>query len=335
MGTDQRWIEQTLAHRAGAVPYNFTFSPPARRVLVEHYGTPGLEDKLSFPIRMNGTKTIKPLYADPDQFGATAKDEFGVVWATNPIDRGAPIGPCLREADLASYRFPKAEAAYRFEDLGPWLEREKEHYTVIWIGDLWERATFMRGMENILLDLAETPRFVDALLRGLADYILGTLQILCARFQFDCVAVSDDYGTQRGLLMSPAAWRRHIKPLLKEIYTFAQRHNRRVFHHTCGQVEPIIPDLIELGLDILHPIQPEALDVFKLKREFGRDLTLCGGIRTQDLLPYGSPEAVREEVRRLKSALGAGGGYILEPGITLQADVPLANLVAMLEEARA
>jgi hypothetical protein len=94
------------------------------------------------------------------------------------------------------------------------------------------------------------------------------------------------------------------------------------------------PLMLDLGLDILHPIQPEAMDIYKLKREYGKALTFCGGIRTQDLLPRGTAGEVRDEIRRLKEYMGRGGGYILEPGITLQADVPLENLVAMIEEAR-
>ena len=146
--------------------------------------------------------------------------------------------------------------------------------------------------------------------------------------------LSDDYGTQRGMLMSPSHWRGLIKPRLAEIYGLAKRHGRTVFHHSCGNIVPIIGDLIDLGLDVLHPIQPEAMDVAGLKREFGADVTFCGGIRTQDLLPHGTPQEVRDEVRRLKDLLGKGGGYILEPGITLQADVPMANLLAMFDEAR-
>ena len=87
-----------------------------------------------------------------------------------------------------------------------------ENFTIIWVGDLWERATFMRGMEKLLLDLALHPRFVEELLRGLADYILRTMEILFARFEFDGIALSDDYGTQQGMLMSPAHWRQFVKP---------------------------------------------------------------------------------------------------------------------------
>ena len=269
--SDRAWIRQTLEHREpAAVPYNFMFSPLARARLEAHYGTRNLEMTLGLPLRMDGVKSIKPLYASPSQFGPQILDEFGVCWSTSEIDRGSPIGPCLPEADLSAYRFPDPTAAYRFEDLGAWTAANAQHYTFVWVGDLWERATFMRGMEPLLLDLALHERFVEELLRGLTDHILETMEILFSRFSFDGVALSDDYGTQRGMLMSPGHWRRFLKPRLAEIYGLAKRHGRTVFHHSCGNIVPILGDLVELGLDVLHPIQPEAMDAVQLKREFAR-----------------------------------------------------------------
>ena len=136
------------------------------------------------------------------------------------------------------------------------------------------------------------------------------------------------------MVMSPSHWREFIKPLLAEIYAAGKKRGRKVFHHSCGHVYPIIGEMIDIGLDILHPIQPETMYICELKREFGADITLCGGLRTQDILPDGTPEQVRSEVRCLKEEMGRGGGYILEPGITIQADVPIENIVAMIEEAR-
>jgi uroporphyrinogen decarboxylase len=332
----RQWIRDTLSLREQeAVPYNFMFSPPAEAILRRHYATEDLEEALALPIRMSGPDTIKPLYADPHTFGPRIQDEFGVVWTTSRIDRGAPVGPCLERAGLSGYRFPDPAREYRFAGLGDWCRRNRESYAILWVGDLWERATFMRGMQELLLDVALHPRFVRRLLEGITGYILETMRILFERFEFDGIAVSDDYGTQAGMIIAPEAWRRLVKPLLGEIYALARRNGRTVFHHSCGNILPIIPDLIGMGLDILHPIQPEAMDVLALKREFGRDLAFCGGLGTQRLLPRGSPEEVRREVRRLKNELGRGGGYILEPGITVQADVPLANLLAMIEQARA
>ncbi len=331
----RQWIREVLSHREVPVPLNLMLSPPAERKLAEHLGVSDVTDALGLPIRFGGPWSRKPLYADPRTYGETITDEFGVTWSTSEIDRGAPVGPCLTEPSLDGYRFPDPSDPRRFQSLGDWCGANREHFTILVVGDLWERATFMRGMEEILLDLALHRPFVRALLRELADGILRTMEILFASFQFDAIMISDDYGIQRSLVMSPADWRELIKPLLREIYGFARSHGRTTFHHTCGHVTPIVPDLIEVGLDILHPIQPETMDILALKREFGRDITFCGGLGTQELLPRGTPDQVRAEVRRLKETMGKGGGYILEPGITLQADVPLANMVAMVEEATA
>lgn len=335
MSGDREWVRSALQHEEqDAIPYNFSVTPPAQRKLEAYYGTDDFEKTLGFPIRMTGPKTIKPLYADPARFGATLVDEFGVTWTTSTLDRGVPVGPPLLEPDLRGYRFPDPTADYRFEDLGAWCQKNRDHFTIIWVGDLWERATFMRGMENLLIDVALQPTFVEELLTRIAQYIIETLEILFERFSFDGIAVSDDYGTQSALMMSPDAWRALIKPRLADIYGLARKHARTVFHHTCGHVHPIAGDMIEVGLDILHPIQPEANDIYALKREFGRHVTLCGGIRTQDLMSRGSPDDIRTEIRQLKSGMGRGGGYILEPGITLQDDVPIENLVAMVEAMR-
>jgi uroporphyrinogen decarboxylase len=332
--SNREWIQRTLAHEeTDAVPYNIMLSPPARRLAAAHYGE-NLEESLALPLRMTGLNSIKPLYADPAEFGDTVADEFGVLWSTNPIDRGAPIGPCLPETDLADYVFPDAAAPYRFSDIAAWCERQEDNYRIVWVGDLWERATFMRGMQPLLEDLCLHPAFVHDLLERLAERILVTIDIVAQRGSWDCIALSDDYGTQYGMLISLQQWRTFLRPQLARIYAAARSHGLAIFHHSCGHVQPLIGDLIDLGLDILHPIQPETMDTVQLKREFGRHLTLCGGFRTQDLLACGSPQQIRTEVRRLKREMGSDGGYILEPGITVQADVPQANLIALLDEAR-
>ena len=332
---NREWIQRVLDHDGSApVPYNLMLSPPARRKLDEHFGTADIEGFLDLPVRMSGTQSIKPLYAPPDQHGDRIRDEFGVEWTTSDIDRGAPVRPCLTEPTLAGYTFPDPAAPYRFPHLAEWCGANAGHYTILWVGDLWERATFMCGMERLLLWVALEPAFVDALLRGIADTILRTMDILLERFAFDGIAVSDDYGTQKAMLISPEAWRRFVRPRLADIFGRAKAAGRTVFLHSCGNVRPIVPDLVDLGLDILHPIQPEAMDIFELKRTFGRHLTFCGGLGTQDLLVHASPAQIHREVLRLRDEMGRGGGYILEPGITLQADVPLANILALIDAAR-
>jgi len=333
--TNRDWVRRVVEHADDVpVPYNVPLSPPAREKLEKFYGSNRIEDCLDLPIRMTGMRSVKPLYASPEEYGERVRDEFGVVWTTSRIDRGCPTGPCITRPELAGYTFPDPAEAYRFEHLDRWCRRNSRQYTIVCVGDLWERATFMCGMERLLLHVAMEPDFVAELLQGIADYILRTMDLLLDRFDFEAIALSDDYGTQKSLVISPQAWRRLVKPQLAKILSRARSAGKTTFLHSCGNIRAVIPDLVELGLDILHPIQPEAMDVVELKAEFGDKLTLCGGLGTQDLLARATPHEVRQEVHRLKDRMGRGGGYILEPGITIQADVPLENILALIDASR-
>ena len=330
--TNKEWIIETLAHRpTSQVPFNMTFSPPQTAALQEHFKTEDISSAIGLPIHSDGPTSIKSLYASPKIYGSSVKDEFGVIWSTSEIDRGSPLKPVLDEPELSNYVWPNADDNNRFEHFGAFCTENKDNFTMLWIGDLWERATFMRGMEHILLDVALNPIFVADLLEGIKDFILDGMKIMFERFEFDCVAISDDYGTQNTMVMSPKSWKTLVKPRLKEIYTFAKQNNRYVFHHSCGNILPIISEMIDIGLDVLHPIQPEAMNIEIIKREFGKDITLCGGLNTQQLLPTGTPGDIRAEVKRLKETMGGGSGYILEPGITIQADVPFENVLALID----
>jgi uroporphyrinogen decarboxylase len=141
----------------------------------------------------------------------------------------------------------------------------------------------------------------------------------------------DDYGTQKGLIMSPACWREFIKPRLGAMCRRVKTAGKFVFLHSCGNVRGLLPDLIECGVDVLNPFQPEVMDLADVKREFGDRLTFYGGISTQRTLPLGTPEQTREEVRRLSSVIGRGGGYIVAPAHAIPADARPENVAAMIE----
>ena len=314
------------------VPYNFMFSPPAEARLLEHYHTDDLQAALDIHLYLFAP-VGKHLYASPDDFGPTITDEFGVVWATSHLDRGYPIAHPLKTASLAGYDFPDPLAPARWQGVGEAASKYPSQFHVAVIGDLWERAHFLRGLDALLCDLVESPSFVHSLLEALCAYNLATLERMVA-YSPDAVFISDDYGFQDQMMMGPAMWREFVQPYLARILTAARAYGLVTMLHSCGHVTEIIPDLIEVGLDILHPIQPEAMDISALKREFGRDLTFCGGISTQRLLPFASAAEVRAEVLETISAMSRGGGYITEPGITLQADIPTDNLAALIEAAR-
>ena len=139
---------------------------------------------------------------------------------------------------------------------------------------------------------------------------------------------------QHGLLISPESWRRFIRPRLQRIVRHIRQGGKAAYLHSCGHVTPVIPDLIELGVNMLQPIQPESMDIFDLKRRFGRRICLVGGIGTQELLPYGTPEAIRAQVARCRAEMGAGGGYIMAPAKPILPGVPLENAIVLIEAMR-
>jgi uroporphyrinogen decarboxylase len=147
----------------------------------------------------------------------------------------------------------------------------------------------------------------------------------------DCIRFGDDFGAQRGVLMGTPHWREMLKPRLKQMYGRAHEHGKYVMIHSCGDNSPIIEDLIEIGVDIFNPFQPEAQDVYAMKREYGKYITFNGGIGTQELLPYGTPEQITAEVERLCREIGAGGGFIVGPTKPILPDVPTENAVACFE----
>ena len=184
------------------------------------------------------------------------------------------------------------------------------------------------------MDVATDRNFVKKLMRGIADYYIETMKIIDDRFDFECFGISDDYGTQKDLMISPKDWRDIVKPFLAEIGDYAKGSGKDLMLHSCGNISSIIGDLIDVGIDIIHPIQPEVMDIYNLKKEFGKYVTFQGGLNTQELLPFGSPDEIKKEIVKLKREIGKNGGYILEPGITVQGDIPLENMISMIEEAK-
>ena len=203
-------------------------------------------------------------------------------------------------------------------------------------GGVFEQALWMRGFERFMMDMIGDEPFATALLDTLLELYIEfyTVYLEAVGPYVQIVAVGDDLGMQTGPLISPKLYRRLIKPRHKELYDFIHsRTEARIMHHTCGSVFPLVQDLIDVGVDILNPIQTSArgMDPATLKREFGDRLVFHGGIDVQQILPFATPKRVKEEVKRIVATLGQGGGYILAPSHNIQADVPPENIVAMYE----
>lgn len=210
---------------------------------------------------------------------------------------------------------------------------DKYIVVLIW-GSHFEKAYFARGIENFLADMAGESAFAKKLLTTTIDKNMVMLENFLDMPEIDGVLLGSDWGSQRGLLMSPQVWDDMIRPGEQREYDLIHSCGKDVWVHSCGDVQELIPRLVEMGVNVLNPVQPECMDIQMLKQRYGHKLTFWGGISTQRLLPFGTPDEVKAESRRVKKLMSAGGGYLLSPSQELQVDVPLDNLKALLEVAR-
>jgi uroporphyrinogen decarboxylase len=151
------------------------------------------------------------------------------------------------------------------------------------------------------------------------------------RFDIDAMIFGDDWGMQTGLMMGPRAWHEFIAPRIRQMYGLVRSKGKLVFIHSCGKIDKVFPELIESGVDVFNPFQPEVMDVFEIKRKYGERLSFFGGVSVQRTLPYGTVAEVREEVGRLLEIVGRGGGYIAAPSHAIPADAKPENIAALIE----
>ena len=258
---------------------------------------------------------------------------------------GHPILEPTREA-LKAYRWPDPHDPGRVAGLAERARalREQGAYAVVLDGagfGAFEQGWALRGFENFYTDLVAEPEFAEALMQGVADYQIALYDhVLAATGSFlDVVMVAEDLGSQDGPLISPSTYRRMVKPIQKRVWQFIKsRTAAKLFLHSCGSVRQFIPDLIEIGVDILNPVQVAAsgMETQVLKREFGKDLVFWGGgCDTQRVLTFGTPEDVEREVRRRICDLAPGGGFVFNQIHNIQPGVPAENIVRMFEAVRA
>lgn len=250
---------------------------------------------------------------------ATVKDLEEYPWP-NPRDPGFIAGLEEQAQDLYENSDYAIVADFNFES---------------W----YESAWYMRGFAQFYMDMIRNPEFVDALLEKLSNLHMEFLDhVLEVTGKYVHVIMQgDDLAAQNGPLMSLEAYRRFIKPRQKKVFDLIkQKTEAKLFYHCCGSVYRFIPDLLEIGIDILNPIQVSAKDMNtkRLKKEYGDKLVFWGAIDTQHVLPFGTPQDVENEVKRRIEDLGHGGGYILASVHNIQADVPPENIVAMFDTAQ-
>lgn len=217
---------------------------------------------------------------------------------------------------------------------------DENQYAIIgtpWLLFPFERAFAMQGMDHFLLNLAERPEFARALLEKIASLCKTLMGHFLdeAGEALDMIKIGDDLGTQESLLISPRMYRAVLKPIHADYIAFIKERTRaKVFFHTDGDVFNLLDDFVEIGVDILNPIQTSAgrmSDLPALKKRYGHNLVLCGAVDTQRILPFGTPQEVQQEVRRVADLLAPGGGYMLASVHTIMNEVPPENILAMVD----
>ncbi len=273
-------------------------------------------------------------------------DEWGVRWRMSPGVAYYEVVECpLRDATIDDIeRFPWPDMAHvnRFQGLAEEARdlHENTPYAVVALSGVspHEIIYIMRGLDTWLVDLIAGPEFAHALMRKVTDIMLAgvTRHLEEVGPYIDVLITGDDLGTDSSLMMSPQVYRRMIKPYHAELMAaIKQKTKAKIFFHSDGNIYPLIGDFIEIGVDMINPVQVSAGDMgdtARLKREFGKQMSFCGAIDTQTVLPHGTPEEVRAEVRGRMKDLAPGGGYIVASVHCIQPDVSPENVLAMCDE---
>jgi uroporphyrinogen decarboxylase len=301
-----------------------------------------LERTLDEDMLLTSVGWVNGYYQDGYQDVGGYQDEWGVEWKTieyeTPYGTGKytePFGhPLAEDQALESYISPDPNRPELYTEAKRVLEEFKEEYWIVGVTPttIFESAWALRGYEQLMMDMALNPDKANRVLDIPYSYHNIVTQRLVS-LGVDMIWLGDDVGGQSSMLMSPKMWRQYFKPRMADLIASlrAINPNIKIAYHTDGVVYPIIPDLIEIGLHVLNPIQPMAMDPVRLKNEYGRDLCFWGSLDIQQTLPFGTPEQVKEEVITRLKTIGRGGGLLIGPTHNIQLDTPFENFWAMVE----
>ncbi len=258
-------------------------------------------------------------------------DNFAVPWFKNKVGVHYSDNP-IKDKDLDSFEWPDPNVPGIFDHLKNAMDAAKDEYYTLGLQHLTlqERSFLLIGYEELMYNMAADPVFIDELMDRILDFHIG-LSKRFVELGVDGVRTGDDFGTQRSLHVSPKTWRRFFKPRLAKMWQVYKDAGVTVFHHSCGAIAEIIPDLIEIGMEVLHPIQPLAMDINEIAKKNGDKVAFFGGIDTQQLLPYGTPREVKDATKNCIDVLGVNGKYIIAPSQEIMLDVPTENIMAMIE----
>jgi uroporphyrinogen decarboxylase len=275
------------------------------------------------------------------QDAETYSDEWGIGWTSSPYETPFGVGryteicyhPLAADDAILTYQPPDPTRPELYHAAEQTIREFKDEYWIVGatVTTIFECAWALRGLEQMLSDLPLNPDLADQILEIPYRYHLAVAKRL-VELGVDMIWTGDDVGTQRGMLMSPKMWRQFLKPRMANFIAELKAINPavKVAYHSDGDILPIIPELIDIGLDVLNPIQPACMNPAELKKQFGKNLCFWGSMDEQYTLPMGSPDYVRAEVIERLNTIGKGGGLIIGPTHHVQLDTPMENFWAMV-----
>lgn len=296
-----------------------------------------LERALGEDMLLTSVGWANSYYQDANEY----VDEWGIGWRsaqyTTPFGNGRYTEIChhplAEDSAIASYKVPDPNRPELYHEAEWVLKTFKDEYWIVGVTvtTLFETAWGLRGYERMLSDFLLNPELAETLLDIPGQYHLTAAKKL-TQMGVDMIWIGDDVGAQNSMLISPKMWRKFLKPRMANFIAELKAINPqvKVAYHTDGQVYPIIPDLVEIGLDVLNPVQPASMDPLKLKQEYGDKLCFWGSMDEQYTLPFGSAADVQNEVLTRLKTLGKNGGLILGPTHHVQLDTPMENFWAMV-----
>ena len=329
------------------IPFEFNVCPAIHEKLEKLLGTPNYDEQFGFVTRWIGLKPTRK-QTDFTKYYKNLPDnteplnwakEWGIMGVNSKNSHFQkmlhPMLDFTSIEEIEAYPFPDFNEDYRWEGFEEELKELKEK-DLVSVAELqmtiFETSWYLRGMENFMVDLMTDPDFACALMDKITDIRVGMAQRY-AKAGVDIIQLGDDVATQLDMMINPELWRELIKPRLAKVVKAIKDTNPEViiFYHGDGNMQKIIPDIIELGIDVLNPIQPECMDPFEIKRLYGDKLSFWGTVGTQTTLPFGTPEEVKATCKKLIEEVGKGGGLLLAPTHLIEPEVPIENLMAFLE----
>ena len=264
--------------------------------------------------------------------GEIFRDEFGVAWdASGNYDIGdwGLVDNAVKGLDFSGYTFPDGKGEGRFGKAVETMEKYPGRLNVMMVKGPFVQGWEITGMDDFLVGMIAEESKIKWVLENTTNYIVNIIEAIPEGV--DAVRVLDDWGMQSGLLFSKEMWKKFMYPRLMEIGDAIRKRGMLFMHHSCGDTAELFPYFVDLGIDVYDPMQPEALDIAYVKRQFGKDVTLFGGLGSQSTIPMGSPADVVKEARETHALLGEGGMYVLGPAGSVPTEAPIENVVALVD----